>query len=65
MAMKASVTRLRHAASLSGHSGVSSCSFSSDRGTFTALADGSTTMMDAITTGQMVSDVGSSSAVDF
>jgi hypothetical protein len=46
-----------HAALPSGHAGVASCSFSSDRGTFTALADGSTTMMDAITTGQMVRQV--------
>lgn len=41
-------------ACFSGHSGVASCAFSSDRGTFSALADGSTTVMDAVTTGQMV-----------
>ena len=44
----------RHTAACSGHAGTASCSFSSDRGTFTALADGSTTVMDAVTTGQMV-----------
>jgi hypothetical protein len=43
-----------HIALPTGHSGTSSCAFSSDRGTFTALADGSTTVMDAVTTGQMV-----------
>ena len=30
----------RHTKLRAGHSGVASCSFSSDRGTFTALADG-------------------------
>lgn len=41
-------------ACFAGHSGVASCAFSSDRGTFSALADGSTTVQDAVTTGQMV-----------